>query len=587
MLSMSNVSGGAAESGYYKSEGYYIQGSPEADAAAQYIGKAAKAAGLSGRIDDAKFSDLLDGNAPNGQRIGRMRDGEWEHRPALDLTFSAPKSVSIAALVGDDSVVRSAHDAAVKEAISYVEDHVAQTRKANNGAMEKVNGGKLIVGAFQHDTSRALDPHLHTHAVIANMVLGDDGRYRALHNDEIYKQTLIIGQVYRNALANKLEEVGFDVAWDRKTGLFEITNVPKGLVELFSSRRQEIEASLNERGLEATTRNSQLAALATRSTKAPIECAELYQAWRSEVEQSGLVYRQPDRAAQTQDQPTGGEGASAQKKTTADWQGDVKEAVSFSIQHLSERNSAYALKETVLTAMRHDTHLSPVAINKELGSRVERGELFVLSSRGETLLTDERTVQLERENVAMMRELQGQSSIDVRNVREKLIRRTPEGTISERLARSTLTDGQKEAVSVMLTSRDKIVGVQGLAGTGKSYMTAVARGMLEKAGYQVEGLGPSHNAVRQLEESVPNSRTISSVLTRHAALPKEGDKSNTYLVQTAAGAWSSHRADARHSAPEYFRRARRSPTRSVWKRARSVRRFVPCPRNGQRKVGDR
>ena len=121
MMSISNVSAGAAASGYYKTEGYYIAGSPEGDAAAKWFGKAAKEEGLTGRVDDAKFAQLLDGQAPDGRLMGRTVGGERQHRPGIDLTFSASKTVSIMALVAGDERVIQAHDKAVTAAMEYVE----------------------------------------------------------------------------------------------------------------------------------------------------------------------------------------------------------------------------------------------------------------------------------------------------------------------------------------------------------------------------------------------------------------------------------------------------------------------------------
>jgi len=543
MLSVSVVNSGHADSGYYKSEGYYMAGTDKQQANAKYIGQAAKEAGLIGRVDDDTFAKLLDGTTPDGNRIGKMRDGEWVHRPGLDMTFSAPKSVSIAALVGDDQLIRAAHEAAVTTALDYVEKHVAQSRRYSNGRMEAFIGSKLIGGAFMHDTSRALDPHLHTHAVIANMALGPDGKYRALLNDEVFKNKLVIGQLYRNELANTLEAAGYDVVRDQKTGFFEIANVSKDVMTLFSTRRQEIEQALEERNLAPTAVNSHLAALATRATKAPIERGELDKAWKDEAQSVGFKYQQPERAAQLIQEDPKASLEVAIAKTKAQMpnpdKSDTKAAVTFAIAHLSERNSIYSLQETTLTAMRFDTKLAPTSIQNELADRTARKEIFVLQHKGKTYLTDERTVQLERENVAMMKKLQNGPQMDVRSFREKLSMRSPDGAVEQRLRDTSLTKGQQDAAAMILTGSDRVVGVQGLAGTGKTFMLATAVRHLEKAGYAVEGFAPSRKAVAQLGEAVPNSRTIESSLVFHANLPKAGDKTGTVLFVDEASMISS------------------------------------------------
>ena len=155
MLSVSNVSAGAAASGYYSTEGYYAAGSPEAEAAAQWFGRAAEHLASEGQlefqgpIDDRVFADLLDGRAPptekndkgewrQGQILGRWVDGEREHRPGIDLTFSASKSVSIMALVAKDERIIAAHDAAARAArVGVVAAGAGESRQAAGGREER------------------------------------------------------------------------------------------------------------------------------------------------------------------------------------------------------------------------------------------------------------------------------------------------------------------------------------------------------------------------------------------------------------------------------------------------------------------
>ncbi|WP_299969356.1 MobF family relaxase [uncultured Roseobacter sp.] len=526
MLSMSNVSSGQASSGYYKAEGYYIAGSPEAEQAARYFGDAAAEAGLSGRIDDVRFSQLLDGMAPDGSRIGRMRDGAWEHRSGIDLTFSAPKGVSIAALVGGDSRVLEAHHEAVNEAMGYVEKHVVQTRIWEEGQMTVVTGGKIIAGLFQHDTSRALDPQLHTHAVIANMVDPGDGRFRSLHNDNIYRHTLLLGQIYRNALAGSLEKLGYSVEWGDK-GLFDIRDVPEPLIEHFSKRRSEIEASLKDRNLEPSTRNSALAALATRSKKGPVERGDLYSAWRSEAQSQGITLQMPKEPAQERTQLS-----------------DARAALQFAVSHLSERQSIYEKADVIQTAITHDKGVRAVEVEREIRDALGRRDLFAVMHDDRAHLTDKETARVERENIGLMRRERRNGSVDVRSATDKLTLRPAEKVVARRLDRTTLTDGQKEAAHLILTSEDRIVGVQGLAGTGKTFMLATVAKQLERAEYTIEGLAPSLKAVSALSESVPDSRTVSSALVRHENAPGDPDKSKTVLVVDEASMLSSRQMNS-------------------------------------------
>ena len=191
---------------YYERDGYYAKDDAEHRAASAWLGTGAAEAGLEGTVDPEAFRAVLEGVVPDGsgRRLGRMgKDGERQHRPGRDLTLSAPKSVSLAALVGGDARVVDAHDRAVARTIAWFEKNVAETRMKDpeTARMERAGGQKTVVAAFRHDTSRNLDPALHTHAVIANMVKGADGKWRSMSNEKLYESKMLLGALYRNELA--------------------------------------------------------------------------------------------------------------------------------------------------------------------------------------------------------------------------------------------------------------------------------------------------------------------------------------------------------------------------------------------------
>lgn len=359
-MSLSNVSAGAAASGYYQAEGYYIAGSQEAQAAASWFGKAAEHLvdigweAFRGGVDNQLFSDMLQGHAPSlergsdgnwteGQTLGRWVGGERQHRPGIDLTFSASKSVSIMALVGDDERIVAAHDRAVRMAMAVAEDRFVYTRREVNGEIVPVRG-KMIAGLFRHDTSRALDPQLHTHAVIQNMVLGSDGRWTALTNEPLYENKMLLGSIYRNGLARELTELGYTVERVGPAGIVEIRGVPKDLMEGFSKRRQEIEAALKDYGAEATAKDSALAALATRKNKHNgIDREELREAWLKEAKDLGVSREQLQqirddatlsKALQLPGVTRGGIVSLSEEDKAAT-------VIDFAIRHVSERNAVY------------------------------------------------------------------------------------------------------------------------------------------------------------------------------------------------------------------------------------------------------
>ena len=209
MLSIGALSSAAQGASYYERDGYYAKDDPDHRAASAWAGKGAAELGLDGPVDAEVFRAVLEGKVPDGsgQQLGRRgKDGEIAHRPGRDLTFSAPKSVSLAALVGGDARIVEAHDRAVKATLGWIEKNAAETRMQDKetGKMVRVGGQEIVAATFRHDTSRNLDPQLHTHAVLANMVRGGDGKWRTMANEGLYERQKLIGMLYRNELARGL-----------------------------------------------------------------------------------------------------------------------------------------------------------------------------------------------------------------------------------------------------------------------------------------------------------------------------------------------------------------------------------------------
>ncbi|NNV32375.1 conjugative relaxase [Roseobacter sp. HKCCD8767] len=524
---MSNVSSGHASSGYYKAEGYYLEGSNDAEKSSQFYGKAAEEAGLTDSFSDDRFTAILDGQTPDGRTLGRYRDGEREHRPGIDLTFSAPKAVSIAALVGGDTRILKAHTDAVKTALDYAEANLVQTRRYVNGQVRTETGCKIIAGLFQHDTSRALDPQLHTHAVIANMVKDSNGDFRSLSNEALYNGKMLLGQIYRSALAQNLQDLGYETkALDK--GLFDIKGVPQELVDTFSKRREEIEQALKDKNYEPTAVASSLAALATRSAKQPVQRSELRAAWAAEVKSLNIDLQQTLREASRHQQPS----FEAREKSAGD-------AVEFAIAHHSEREAVYAEKDLLMTAMKFAPGVTEKAAAAELKEWVKDRILYPVDLKEGRFYTDVENIRLETENKNLMRTRIGEAVLDLRTKMQVLAQRSSDSAIAKKLSETTLTAGQKDAVGMVLSATSYVTAVQGYAGTGKTYMLETALRMAQARGYEIEGLAPSHKAVTALNEALPVASTVESALVRHENGANLGDKSKTILAVDEASMLSS------------------------------------------------
>lgn len=205
MMSIGSVkSAGSAGNYYTDKDNYYVIGSMEE----RWQGKGAEALGLDGKaVDKAVFTELLKGKLPDGSDLTRMQDGENKHRPGYDLTFSAPKSVSMLAMLGGDKRLVDAHNRAVTEAVKQLETLTA-TRVMADGKSETVLTGNLIVAKFNHDTNRNQEPQLHTHAVVINATQNGD-KWQSLGTDtvgktgfieNVYANQTAFGKLYREAL---------------------------------------------------------------------------------------------------------------------------------------------------------------------------------------------------------------------------------------------------------------------------------------------------------------------------------------------------------------------------------------------------
>jgi conjugative relaxase-like TrwC/TraI family protein len=199
---------------------------PEQKNSMSWYGKAAEDLGLTGEnVSSKQFKSIMAGHVPGtDMRIGRQEAGEFKHTPGRDITFSAPDSVSRAALVlGDDRLIE-AHNKAVERTLNYIEEKHLTCRLMvrKTGEMELVVGQKMLAVLFLHDTSRALVQNLQTHCVIANMILGEDGKWRGVHAPPLYRNIKLIGAVYDKELAIHCKALGYGVEKSGKIEIFEL-----------------------------------------------------------------------------------------------------------------------------------------------------------------------------------------------------------------------------------------------------------------------------------------------------------------------------------------------------------------------------
>lgn len=523
MVSISSVSASQATHYYSEKDNYYSKEQ------GQWQGKGAEIAGLSGEVSKEDLDNLLSGITPDGQQIQNGGQNH-EHRAAIDLTFSAPKSVSILSEVLDIGEVREAHEKAVSRTLEYVEENYAQARETHAGETKTVDTANLVIGKFNHDTSRELDPQLHTHCVVLNMTQRQDGQWRALEAGELFDNKMLIGQMYRNELACNLKELGYSITINDK-GFFEIEGIDKSLLEHLSQRSEQIAQQvqvLKESGFYPNANESKLKEIATlgsRAAKKDVSLEVVREAWAERLQERGV-----SEAAVLSDVQKAGEmakTAEAERETPGLNEYDY---VRLSVKAHTEQESTFAKEDILRTAGRLSVGEQRIKdldrAFDELSCGGKRAEIQALDRLEGVFTTREMSV-LEAGIVARVREGNGKADqiLSPEQAREAIAGYEREKGI-------TLTEGQKNAASHILSARDAIIGVQGDAGTGKTTVLGVVREELEKKGHKVIGLAHTGKAADEIERaSGIQSQTVDSFLGDN---PSRNERGETWIVDEAS-----------------------------------------------------
>ncbi len=508
--------------GYFSREGYYAKNDPRQRRASFWHGAGAAALGMARHVSPRAFGRILSGHVPGTDiRLGRVRDGEHQHRPGFDLTLSAPKTVSLEALLHGDRRVLGAHDAAVKATLDWLERELLQTRSYDPVTRQRprVAANGLVAAGFRHLTSRDQDPQLHTHCIIANMTRDRSGAWRSVEPTEIRRNVRLIGAVYRQELARRLLALGFAIEATMIGGVpgFEIAGYGREFVDAFSSRRREILAWLDKHGLPWSAALTQQAALITRKKKADRDVDELRAEWKTRAEELGLsrdrsIARPGLRRTTTASRKTARKAGRPYVRTAEELQPEppglsAREVTWRAVEHLAERAPVIREREIRAIALGHAPGRHGLGdIDAALAGLIGDGHLVEAQLRGGRSFVTSEALGLERGIMAMKRRALGAS--------QPLAEET---AVSCRLAETALTEGQQEAVRTILLSQDGIVAVQGAAGTGKTTMLKEALGLL--GGRRAVLLAPSAAAARVLrEETGVRSRPLQWFLTRHGDL---------------------------------------------------------------------
>lgn len=478
MLTIAKVATGTAAASYYEDAHDYYSKDKEPS---KWIGEGAHRLGLNGEVDAAKFRDLLDGKMPDGSQIHNAAEGR---RGGTDFTFSAPKSVSMQALVGGDKRLIDAHEKAVARTLAYAES-LAAYRVTEQKVTQIEHCNNLVVATFRHDLSRAADPSLHTHSVVLNVTQRPDGEWRALEQTAFYRQQKLMGAMYRSELALEVQRLGYDVCQTHIDGRFELAHINAAQIVAFSTRSQAIESALKAKGISrkiATAREKEVANLSTRQKKVDVDRNALHVVWLEKSQVHGVNY-QPELIASL---------LQAEARQDA-----AREAMNYAVSHMTERQAVVSKEDLIRAALEYGTgRTDHVSIVSELARLTQGDELIVSGERYTTRAAQER----EREMLEVAARGRGavtpiMSTQQVEDLMNSV---------------TILNAGQRAAAALIVTSNERIVAVQGAAGTGKTTMLQKAKELAESQGYCVQGLAPSASAARELEKAGIPSQTLAA-----------------------------------------------------------------------------
>jgi conjugative relaxase-like TrwC/TraI family protein len=534
VASVSALTSSGQAASYYEADDYYAEGglSPS-----QWQGKGAEELGLSGDVDREQFRDLLDGKVAS-QQLGTTREGQLEHRPGWDVTLSAPKSVSIMAEVAGDRRLIAAHGAAVKTALAHVEQHMAATRIRDGGTVTRAATGNLVIASFQHGTSRAQDPQLHTHNVILNATKGEDGVWRSLEPRAIYQLQKQIGAMYRQELALKVRELGYDIDVG-KDSMFEIRGISAEAMAAFSTRSAEIEAALGERGTtrdEASAAEKQIAALDTRKAKVATDQASLVKDWRETADGAGFGAE----ARMALVNATEAKAAVPDHQAAMILHGDITadRAIAYASEKLGERQSVFSANELQEEAGRYGLgKVSYTQIAQAVDNAAKQGDLLPRSyvdRRGAEFAGFTTRDNVESETKLLRIEAAGRGILPPIASRMDAAKTVASAAADAKRAGFDWNNDQRTATAQLLTSHNRITALQGYAGTAKTttVLATFAR-ETEARGMQVTALAPTASAAMVLGEALG---TRGDTVARHLLSPERigGGKSAVWIVDEAS-----------------------------------------------------
>lgn len=467
----------AGQGDYYlklaQADDYYLDAS---EPPGFWLGRGAAALGLSGEVVPEDFRALLQGRTPDGRHV-RNADSE-NRRAGWDLTWSAPKSVSVAWSQAEPETraeIESCLVAAVSFGVGYLETVGVVSRVGENGVVR--DPARLVFAAFLHSTSRAQQPQLHVHTVLPNLALRTDAKVGALEPRELYRHQMAAGALFRAQLAHELER-RLGLRARREKRCFEVVGVDRKLIETFSKRRKEIEAALKEWGLSGA-KAAEKAALASRARKKPRPREELFAEWR----QVGLEHQWSTKELRI---------LLNAPWSPRDLERERERVIRNGLAELTSRDSHFP-ERRLLQHLAEEAQVRGVPGTEvlELRSQLLRGPEVVplVEHQGELHYSTLEMLTLEK------------SLLDhAATLRERAIPGAFRSLASVLEKRPELSEEQRAALVHLFYDGPALRLVSGMAGTGKSHLLGAAHAVWREEGMRVLGTALSGKASSGLQQ---------------------------------------------------------------------------------------
>lgn len=509
MLSINTIS---SAKGYYGDDNYYLE---EEETAIKWQGKTVDHLVYEGQDFIKQFNDLSKGKVADVQ-LGKIdKNGTIKHHAGVDLTFSAPKSISIAALVFKDKRLIEAHDQAVTKTLSFIEKNYIISRFRKGQEIIPMNTRNMIAAKFRHDISRNKDPNLHTHATILNITLNNKIP-RSIDNRHLYKHKMLLGAMYQAELALNCKKLNYNINTihnNKSQDTIEIILNNKKAQEIFkkiqsdySSRRKDILAFMKEEGLYGA-KSAQKASLMTRRDKEKISYKEKQKVWNKILDISDKAIIQKEI-----------QNINKIKNNTINLiKEDSNKFVKSAIEHLSEREAVFTkaelFKNTILLSY---SKVSPQDILETINSYDKKKILlksnitFYDKSGGRIKIEQEPAYTTPK---ALLQENHLLKILKEEKNNIQPIIKSKELNIPQN-RQDLFTTGQLNACTGILTTKDRFINIQGLAGTGKTFMLAEVVDQAKSKGYEVFAMAPTTAAINVIKDDIKNADKIIT-LQRH------------------------------------------------------------------------